>query len=414
MKLLHTADWHLGRSTYNVSRAEDHDEVLAEILDIARNEKPDLVIHSGDLFDAVRPSYDEMIRGIRALQELGTIAPIVVVCGNHDSPALFRIFARLLGSRSRIHFIDKARPPKEGGVLDFNVGKERVRLAPLPFVHANRRVKAFEDPATWTSVYADRIHQIEDVLFKGLLDGYDQSRDVLLFAAHLHVSGARFSGSERQVHVSDDYASRLERVPQVSYAAFGHIHRPQSIPGTTPGRYSGSPLQLDFGELDEQKEVVIVEARPSEPAKVTPVPLSCGRQLLRFTGTLDELEQQAGSMNRRLCLLTVKTEEPVATLSEEVRDILPKGAVIVQLREECAARRIEPIETTVDVEEEPTFEQAFHEYLSEQATQVAEAKAVLSTFQTLLRAIEAAEPPVFAALEPRADLDTTAKSEVRS
>lgn len=397
MRLLHTADWHLGRATYNVPRADDHDEVIAEILDIARTEKPDLIVHAGDLFDAVRPAYLEMTRGIQALQELAAVAPVVVLCGNHDSPALFRIFEQLLGEESRIRFIDKARRPSDGGVLDFDLGEERVRLAPLPFVHANRVVEAFEtEPSQWTSAYADRIHAIEDALFKGLLEGYESSRDILLFAAHLHVSGARFSGSERQVHVSENYASRLERLPQVSYAAFGHIHKPQSIPGTTPGRYAGSPIQLDFGELSEEKEVVMVEAAPGLPAKVTPVPLSGGRRLRKFEGSLSELAEAPQTMKRQLCLLTIQTEEPVPELSERVRELLPPDAVVLQVREDCSARAIEAVES-VEAEAEASFEQSFREYLGEVGTKGSTVHRVLSTFETLLRAAEAEEEPIFEA-----------------
>ena len=69
----------------------------------------------------------------------------------------------------RIHFVDKARRPADGGILDFEIGSERARLASLPFVHQNRMVDAFESSATWTARYADRIKLIEQALFDGLL-----------------------------------------------------------------------------------------------------------------------------------------------------------------------------------------------------------------------------------------------------
>jgi exonuclease SbcD len=262
VKLLHVSDWHLGRVTYNEPRVADHDAVLSEIITVARSAQPDVICHTGDLFDHVRPAYSDMVRGINALQELGSIAPVLVICGNHDSPALFALFAQMIGADSPIRFIDKARLPTDGGVHHFDTRQgEVVRIAPLPFVHANRMVDAFEDPATWMTSYADRIHQIESALAKGLADGFDNRRDIGVFAAHLHVGGAHFSGSERPIHVSDTYASRLEHLPTVTYAAFGHIHQPQALPGSVVvGRYAGSPIQLDFGEVGEQKSVVLVEA----------------------------------------------------------------------------------------------------------------------------------------------------------
>ena len=186
MKLLHTSDWHLGRMTYNKPRAEDHDDVISEILGVARGQKPDLILHTGDLFDVLRPAYADIERGLNALRELATLAPVVVVCGNHDSPALFRIFAGLLGKASRITFVDVPRHPSDGGILEYaSADGERIRLAPLPFIHPNRVVDAFETPDRWNAHYADRVQNIESMLADGLKAGYDASRDILLFAAHL-------------------------------------------------------------------------------------------------------------------------------------------------------------------------------------------------------------------------------------
>src|SRR5438874_7469775 len=120
MRLLHVSDWHLGRQTYGVSRAADHDKVIGEIIELARTSRPHLIVHSGDLFDGLRPAYTELDRGVSALQELAAIAPVVAVAGNHDSPALFRLFDRLLGPDAPIRFVDRARRPEAGGVLGFS------------------------------------------------------------------------------------------------------------------------------------------------------------------------------------------------------------------------------------------------------------------------------------------------------
>jgi exonuclease SbcD len=401
MRLLHISDWHLGRMTYRCPRATDHESVLEETIELARELRPHLICHTGDVFDGLRPGYPEMTRAIDALEELAAVAPIVVVAGNHDSPALFRLFNRLQGSRPRIYFVDQARPPEDGGILEF-AGEEGelIRLAPLPFVHANRMVDRFEDPSTWMASYADRIHRIEDALNRGLTDGYDPTRDVLIFAAHLYVTGARYSGSERPLHVSDTYACRLERLPQVSYAAFGHIHRPQRLPGTAvTGRYAGSPICLDFGEEGEQKEVVVVEAEPGRPATVTPHSLSGGRPLRTLVGTLEEIQRLASEVGCALCRVTVRTETPTADLAELIRELCPE-AVLLEVNEDCAATRLEIVEpTSGEAEAEPSFEELFHTYLGERGTTGASADRVLKTFTTLLHAVEEEEEPRLPELE---------------
>jgi DNA repair protein SbcD/Mre11 len=401
MRLLHISDWHLGRMTYRHSRAPDHDAVLEETIGYAKALKPHLIVHTGDVFDGFRPGYEEMRRGIDALQALAAIAPLVVVAGNHDSPALFRLFNRLQGDDRRIHFIDQARPPEDGGVLEFpGTSDEVIRLAPLPFVHANRMVERFEDPSTWMTTYADRIHLLEDALGRGLREGYDSSRHILLFAAHLYVTGAHFSGSERALHVSDTYACKLERLPQVSYAAFGHIHQPQALPGTAlKGRYAGSPIALDFGEEGEQKEIVIVEAEPGRPATVTSQALIGGRPLRTLTGTLDEITSIASSVGNAICRVTVRTETPTDNLSELVRELCP-DATLVEVNEDCAATRIEIVETaSVDADAEPGFSELFLTYLAERGTRGADAKRVLKRFEELLDAVSDEAPPQLADLD---------------
>src|SRR5581483_8465632 len=196
---------------------------------------------------------------------------------------------------SPIRFVFKPLPPDQGGILEFPAGDELVRVAPVPFISATRAVDFFEEPSGWNAQYSLRIAKIMEVLNGGLTDGYQPRKHVLLTASHLFVAGAQFSNSERKLHVTDQYATRVEHLPTVSYAAFGHIHKPQALPGTQqPGAYAGSPIQLDYGEEGEQKRIVLVEAPAGQPASIVSQPLSGGRQLRKFIGTIDDLKKWAG------------------------------------------------------------------------------------------------------------------------
>src|SRR5262249_32997418 len=160
----------------------------------------------------------------------------------------------------------------------------------------------------WMTSYADRVDRIQRALAEGLTRGYDPARHVLVLAAHLFVTGARVSTSERPLTVSDVYATHAERLPPVSYAADGHVHRPQALPGRVPGRYAGSGVPIDFGELGERKEVVVVDAEPGRPARVEARPLCAGRPLVRLEGTLAEIEAKAPGVGRALVAAVVRTE----------------------------------------------------------------------------------------------------------
>lgn len=397
MKLLHVSDWHLGCVLYNESRSLDHEVVLNEIVNISREERPDLIVHSGDLFQHRRPSIPDQLMAITVLQELKAVAPIVVICGNHDSPALFRLFSRLLGPDSGIYFIDRPRDPDAGGVLHFSCRDgTAVRLGVLPFVHANEAVDAFDDIAHRRVSYADRIARMEQAIAAELFRDFDQHRDVAIFAAHFHVHGAHFTGSERPRHTSDYYATRDDDIPTVNYAAFGHIHKPQALPGNRlTGRYAGSPIQIDFGELHERKSVVLADLRPGQPAQVDTIALSGGRGLWRFEGTLNELRSQAPAVGNKLCLLTVHNSTHEPTLSEQIRDLLPQ-AVLLPINEVCSDRKLEILtHEAVSADTEPDMRQFFHEYLSDRGSMSLPAELLMSTFSRVLTAVEEQRMAVF-------------------
>jgi exonuclease SbcD len=396
LRLLHTADWHIGRVTRNgISRDPDIREAVEGIIDIAREERPDLILHCGDVFDGLRPGYSELHWGIDKLRELAEIAPTLVVAGNHDSGLLLELIGKLLGPSSRLRFAARPLPPAEGGIIDYHTaGGQRVRVAPLPFIHANRMIDHLDDPASWMASYADRVDRIQQALARGLLDGYDPTRDVLVLAAHLFVTGARWSQSERPLHVTDAYATHVERLPAVSYAAYGHIHRPQALPGAVSGRYAGSIVQLDFGEVGEEKEVVLVDLEPGRPPQVRPRRLGAGRPLMRLEGSLEEIERLAPKVGRAICQVTVRTEQPTAGLSETVAQLLPEA--VVDVREDYAGTRLRVLsESDLETENEPGFGQLFREYLGRRRLRAGSAHRVLSIYDRLLASVEQEEHALF-------------------
>ncbi|MGH3301279.1 MAG: metallophosphoesterase family protein [Streptosporangiaceae bacterium] len=407
MRLLHISDRHIGRLLYGEPRAADHDAVLQEITGLARQSKPDLILHTGDVFDTARPAVQDMQRAISWLQELAATAPVAVVAGNHDSPALFQLFNSLLsgtspdvgdGTQPRIRFVGKARGGP-AGILRYAVSTSRgdnvLQVAPLPFVRDGLIVDTMEDPATWLRSYADRVQLMEAALGRELADGFDPSRDVNIFAAHLYVGGATFDRSEKPIHISDVYATTVTAIPPVSYAAFGHIHKPQPLPGgTVTGRYAGSPIPLDFGERDEVKTVVLVDVEPSRPAVVGPVNLTAGRPLREFTGTLEQLSGVATGWGNALSKLIIHTETPTPDLSDRVARLLP-AAVLCDVTEICAASQLAPVEETVtSTAAEPQLPELFREFLTAGVTAGADAQAVAAEFTDLLQALDEESRPL--------------------
>jgi exonuclease SbcD len=172
--------------------------------------------------------------------------------------------------------------------------------------------------------YSQRLAQLIAVLCEGF---NPDAVNVLL--AHAFVLGGAAGGGERAAHMVEEYAVQAPAFPvTASYVALGHLHRAQSIPGATTIRYCGSLLQLDFGETDQAKQVNLVELRPGMPARVTDVPLTAGRALRSFAGTLDEL---AGMVPDDDAWLRLVVREPQrAGLGAEVRERF--GERVVEVR----------------------------------------------------------------------------------
>ena len=388
MRLLHTSDWHLGHVFHGHSREEDFDAVLAEIVAIAQESKPDLIVHSGDLFHSSRPPVRDLFRAMRTLRELAAIAPTVVVAGNHDSPDHLEFLHFMSGpSCGRgLFFVDRLRPAHDGGMMTFEAcgGEQRIRLAVLPFVHPNRFWRRDSTSGTSYADYAEAMRCLQGELTDALHEGYDPDRDILLFAAHVFVKGARTSRSERAV--GEAFETPAEDLPVVSYAALGHIHRPQTIEGLKfAARYAGSPLAMDFGEADETKSVVIVDADPGRQVQVLPRRLSSGRRLTHFPGTLEELKAAADQYDGTVLKLVITGEEPVGLLRQKIAEIVPNAILIdpAPARESAAGAVLDG-----DLGDEPELPDAFRAYLAREGVAADAAESTVTAFLHLLNELD--------------------------
>ncbi len=326
VRVLHTSDWHLGVAVRGHSRAPDHAAVIDEIVAIAEDAQPDLIVHTGDLFDGHRPAMSELAVAITSLRRLAEVCPVVVLAGNHDSPAVFDVLALAVEDltaadvesgrhdpakpcpyRIRVH--PKPTPADRGAVASYpTAAGGTLRLVGLPFVHQNRVLRGFDELAEANATYADRLRAILATYTETCFAGFDPSTDVAVLASHLHLRGARTS-SEKTIHIAEDYATDPAGIdPRYGYLAFGHIHVPQVLPGGR-GRYAGSILEVDFGEEGEAKQVCVVDLEPGRPAAVHDVPLVAGRRLQRITLPVSQLDRLAELAGGSIVELTVTVDE---------------------------------------------------------------------------------------------------------
>lgn len=340
MKLLHTSDWHVGKTIRGESRAAEHRAVLDEITGVIEREAVDLVIVAGDLFDTATtsPESDEIVyAALVAFARAG--AEVAVIGGNHDNQRRLRAVAPLL-EFGKVHLVAEPTRPELGGVLHLTTrdGTD-VRVAMLPFVSKRGIVRAADlmEGAAFehAQAYSDRLR----ILLEHLCGGF-HTDTVNVLAAHAFVLGATAGGGERAAHLVDEYAITAQSFPStIGYGALGHLHRAQHVPSGAPMHYCGSPLQLDFGESDATKQVNLVHIEPGLPADVQAVPLTSGWPLRTIRGPLASiLDTEVGDH----CWLRVIVDGPNrAGLAQLVRETLGPGVVDVRV-EQGASDRASP------------------------------------------------------------------------
>lgn len=324
VKVLHTSDWHVGRRIRGRDRSDEHRAVLAELVDLAAGNDVDLTLVAGDVFDtgSPTPTAEEIVW--RALLDLSEIAPVLVVAGNHDNPARLDAVAPLL-NRAGVTVVGAPRSPDDGGVV--HLSELGVKVGMLPFVSQRGIVKAEDimgsDPDQHAGQYEERLRRVVDALTT------DMATDTVnLLVSHLTVYGALAGGGERTAHIFG-YAVPSNLFPgHLSYVALGHLHRQQKMPHSSAVWYSGSPIQLDFGEVNDQKGALLVKAEPGRPASVEELPLSSGRRLISMTGTLSQVLERADHVGDAYVRVVLQ-ESPRVGLADEVRAAIPDAVEVV-------------------------------------------------------------------------------------
>ena len=328
MRILHTSDWHVGKRIKGISRLDEQAAVLAEIVSATEREGVDLVLIAGDLFETATPTPEASGLVYRTLLGLrSTGADVVLVGGNHDNQAGIEALRPLLREVG-ITALGQVARAEAGGVVDLMTRTgERVVIALVPFLSQRYVIRAEAlmeaEAAEHNATYDERVRRIVAALCSGFA-----ADAVNVVLAHLMVRGGRLGGGERDAQTIFEYSVDVAAFPgSAHYVALGHLHRFQQVGGSLPAYYSGSPFQVDFGEADDKKGVLIVDAAPGTPAKVRFLPLTAGRRLQTLRGTIAELSALAETVGDDLLRVIVR-ESRRPGLAEEVREILPNAVEV--------------------------------------------------------------------------------------
>jgi DNA repair protein SbcD/Mre11 len=280
MRLLHTSDWHIGRSLHGTDLLAEQEAVLSGLARLVAAESVDVVVVAGDVYDRAVPSADAtgvLDRVVGRLLAAG--AAVVMTPGNHDSARRLGTFSGLL-SAAGLHVRASARTLDEPVLLADAHGE--VAIYGLPFLEPEvaRHELGLSDARSHEAVLDAAMERVRADLF--LRPGV---RSVVL--AHAFVGGGVASESERDICVGGVDLVPASVFDGVDYVALGHLHRPQTL--SPRMRYSGSPMSYSFGEAGQEKLAWLVDLDAGGLAGVRPVPLPVPRPLTILVGELAEL-----------------------------------------------------------------------------------------------------------------------------
>ena len=312
MRLIHTSDWHLGRTFEREDMLEHQGVFLDWLLSEAISRSIDALLVAGDIYDRAVPSTDAVSLLDRTLAAFSRAdIPVVMTSGNHDS-AVRLGFGSGLSEAAGIHLrtsvADIARPVLLGA------GGEGIAIYGVPYLLPDAVMVELEADRSHMSVLSCAAGRIrDDARARGI------TRTVVL--AHAFLTGGSAAESERDIRVGGIGDAPARVFDGFTYVALGHLHGPQQISLTdssTTLRYSGSPLAYSFSEKDHIKSVTLVDIDTHGQVTTTSLPAPVARPLREVRGELDELLARADSDLAQLADAWVKV-----TLTDRVRPVAP-------------------------------------------------------------------------------------------
>ncbi len=291
MKILHTADWHLGHRLHEHSQVEEQNLFLTWIENYIIDKKIDVLLISGDIFDTGTPSNQSLKMYYSFLVKLiaTTCKSIIITGGNHDSAGTLNAPKELFDALS-IKVVGKATENIEEEVFEIEANGEKVIIAAVPYLRDGdiRRAVAGESYEDLSDKYkAALINHYESAAEQCKL--INTSKAPVIAMGHLFATGGSVSDSEQNIYVGSlGHIGAADFPSYFDYIALGHLHRPQIIAKNDRIRYSGSPHILSFSEISYDKNVVVLTLEDNKISKIENGIIPRFREFYRLTGTITE------------------------------------------------------------------------------------------------------------------------------
>ena len=307
MKILHTSDWHLGRSLYGRKRYDEFSAFLDWLAEFIQIESVDALLVAGDIFDTSTPSNRAQELYYRFLCKVSASCcrHIVVIAGNHDSPSFLNAPKELLRALN-VHVVGLVTENLEDEVIALTGPSDipKAIVCAVPYLRDRdiRIVEAgesIEDKNTKLIEGLQRHYADVCRIAKDKQKEYAQTNQTLripiIGMGHLFTTGGKTVDGDgvRKLHVGSLAHVDKDVFPAyIDYLALGHLHIPQKLGTAEHLRYSGSPIPMGYGEAYQEKSVVIIEFSNDPQPEITLYPVPCFQALERISGGIDEITEK--------------------------------------------------------------------------------------------------------------------------
>jgi exonuclease SbcD len=399
MRILHTSDWHLGKTLQRRLRYHEFDRFLTWLVECVERERIDVLLLAGDVFDTTTPNSraQALYFGFLAKAREAGLQHVVVIGGNHDSPSLLEATESLLRAH-QIHVIGGVTEDRFREVLMLRdrQGEPALIVGAVPYLRERdvRTAELLESPE-------DKARDLQEGIRRHYAAVADAARSVrseiglplpMIFMGHLFAAGGRVRADDG---MRDLYVGTLAHVPadvfpaDAAYVALGHLHSAQVVAGQSHIRYSGSPLPMGFGEFGQTKSVVVVDLAqsPSEP-RLLQIPSF--QRLETVRGDLAHLEgelSRLSSLKEDIWVDAIyEGEALVPDLRERLEKIVAGSTLtLLRIRNDRLLREVFAEIGTAEDLEEFTESQVFDLCLKRNGILETEAEELRSTFEELLQ-----------------------------
>ncbi len=302
LRILHTSDWHLGRALYGQKRYEEFDALLDWMINTLQEQRADVLLIAGDVFDTGTPSNRAMQQYYRFLTRVSSTRcrHVVIIGGNHDSPTFLNAPRELLKVLN-VHVVGAKADDVADEVIVLRAANQRAEaiICATPYlrdrdIRSAEAGESIEDKAQKLlegiqAHYAAVTAQAEAL--HAALPTEDAALVPIIAMGHLFTAGGRTTDGDG---VRDLYVGSIAHVgatifpPALDYVALGHLHVPQSVGGFDHIRYSGSPITMGFGEALQQKSVCLIAFNQRNP-DLTLIDIPVFQRLRQLRGNLQRL-----------------------------------------------------------------------------------------------------------------------------